>query len=364
MTTAAAARPRRRAAAGGAVVTVVVVAGVAVAVTRPFARHESPGAAAYATSTAPVARRSLTARTAVDATLGYAGTYQVFGQAAGTITALPPIGRIIRQGRVLYRVSGRPVILLYGPVPAYRDLSYGMTGRDVAELNAALVALGHAPGLDAHSHRFGAQTYRALERLQRRTGLPRTGVLSLGQAVFLPGAARVTGHGEAVPGGPARPGATVLSATSTRPVVSVGLDAAQQTEVRAGDRVVITLPDGRTTPGVVSSVGRVAHAAARGAADQTPTVTVKVTPSDPKATGGLDRAPVQVSIVTGSVRDALVVPVSALLARPGGGYAVEVAARPRNRLVAVSPGLFDDADGLVQVTGSLAPGQRVVVPTT
>jgi hypothetical protein len=75
---------------------------------------------------------------------------------------------------------------------------------------------------------------------------------------------------------------------------------------------------------------------------------------------------VQVGITTASVRGALVVPVTALLARSGGGYAVEVlAAGQRNHLVPVSLGLFDDAEGLVQVTASaLAAGQEVVVPTT
>jgi hypothetical protein len=75
---------------------------------------------------------------------------------------------------------------------------------------------------------------------------------------------------------------------------------------------------------------------------------------------------VQVAITTGSVRGALVVPVTALLARSGGGYAVEaVGAGARNRLVSVSLGLFDDAEGLVQVTApGLAAGQEVVVPST
>jgi hypothetical protein len=75
---------------------------------------------------------------------------------------------------------------------------------------------------------------------------------------------------------------------------------------------------------------------------------------------------VQVGITTATVRGALVVPVTALLARSGAGYAVEVVgARGTNHLVPVSLGLFDDADGLVQVTASrLAAGQKVVVPST
>ena len=86
--------------------------------------------------------------------------------------------------------------------------------------------------------------------------------------------------------------------------------------------------------------------------------------TDPKAAGGLDQAPVTVEITTGSVSNALVVPVSALLAQPGGRYEVEqVTAGGRHRLVPVTPGMFDDASGLVQVTGtSLTAGDHVVVP--
>jgi len=74
----------------------------------------------------------------------------------------------------------------------------------------------------------------------------------------------------------------------------------------------------------------------------------------------------KVGITTASVPSALIVPVTSLLAQSGGGYAVEVVgATGINHLVAVSLGLFDDADGLVQVTGSgLAAGQNIVVPST
>ena len=74
----------------------------------------------------------------------------------------------------------------------------------------------------------------------------------------------------------------------------------------------------------------------------------------------------QVGVTTASVPNALVVPVTALLARSGGGYAVEVVGPGgTNHLMAVSLGLFDDAGGLVQVTGSgLTAGEKVVVPAT
>jgi hypothetical protein len=61
-----------------------------------------------------------------------------------------------------------------------------------------------------------------------------------------------------------------------------------------------------------------------------------------------------------------VVPVAALLALARGGYAVEqVTPRGGHHLVPVRPGMFDDAAGLVQVSGpGLAAGQRVVVPAS
>ena len=55
-------------------------------------------------------------------------------------------------------------------------------------------------------------------------------------------------------------------------MVTINLDASQQGEVKAGDKVSITLPDGATTPGVVSSVGKVAKGSGSSA-----TITVLVT---------------------------------------------------------------------------------------
>jgi multidrug efflux pump subunit AcrA (membrane-fusion protein) len=191
--------------------------------------------------------------------------------------------------------------------------------------------------------------------------------LALGQVVFEPGALRVsqvTGSLGGQAGGP------VLDGTSTRHVVTISLDASQQTQVKAGDKVTVTLPDGTTTPGTVSWVGRVATSSGgssgNGGSGSTATIPVTVTLTHPAVAGSLDQAPVTVNITTGSVKNALAVPVGALLAQSPGGYAVEVVgAGNTRRLVPVQVGpVFDDADGLVQVTGRLTPGQRVVVPAT
>jgi peptidoglycan hydrolase-like protein with peptidoglycan-binding domain len=347
-------------------------------------------------STARVEKQTLSAMISQGGILTYrarsdGSPFSVVNLAHGTYTGLPLVGQVIRQGHALYRVNNRPVVLLYGSTPAYRTLSAGASGPDVAELNADLVALGYATRaqLRPRSAVFGSATTAAVEKLQAALGLPRSGTLPLGQVVFEPVAVRVTSV-PVQPGASAQPGETVLQGTSTVRQVQVALQASQQTSMAPGNRVTISLPNNRTTPGVVSSVGSVATCpsssggsggsgsgsaaqgtdtcSSGGSQSSTPTITVDVTPSDPRATGTWDQAPVQVGITTASVRGALVVPVTALLAQAGGGYSVEVVGKSPgqgNHLVPVSLGLFDDADGLVQVSGpGLAAGQRVVVPAT
>jgi peptidoglycan hydrolase-like protein with peptidoglycan-binding domain len=279
-------------------------------------------------------------------------------------TALPSVGEVITRDHSLYAVGGQPAILLYGPTIATRAFLAGMSaGPDVAELNANLEALGYGSGLAGDE--FTAATATAIRAFQAAHGLAQTGELALGSVVFESGPVRVTSVTPTVGMGVA-PG-PVLGISSTSRQVTVKLDASQQSSVKKGDRVVITLPDNQTTPGTVSYVASVAVAPpSEHGEESTPTIEVDVTPDEPQATGHLEAAPVQVSITTASVEDTLVVPVTALLALAGGGYALEeVQSNGVHRLLSVTVGLFDDEAGDVQVSGSeLAAGQSVVVPST
>jgi hypothetical protein len=321
-----------------------------------------------ATSLTTVERRSLSQRMQVTGLLGYAGSYSVLGQAPGTVTWLPATGQVIDQGQVLYRVNDMPVVLLFGSTPAYRALAEGAAGADVAQLNHDLVALAYVRSADVDSawNEFTWATRGGVEKLQQHLGVDQSGQLSLGYVVFLPTVARVTVL-QAGLGAPAT--GPVLQASSTAPTVSVALQADLQSEVKDGDQVSITLPNGSTTAGTVTSVGKVASVPSNnpgGGGNPTPTVPVTIQPRDASATGSLDQAPVLVEITTATIQDALTVPVYALLALSGAGYAVEVADPDgTHHLVPVSPGLFDDATGLVQVTGSgLSAGLHVVVPAS
>jgi hypothetical protein len=327
---------RRRAAA--TVAGVVLVAGAGAAWLAGGFGTRGPagpgnGAGLYGTTTQAVRRETLSARTAVAATLGYAGSYTVTvpgpaspgspGSGPGTLTWLPPAGRLIRQGQVLYRTdNGVPTYLLYGTVPAWRALGEGMRGADVAQLNRDLVQLGYAGSGQVAAEGwqyFSWDTAYGLERLQASLGLDRTGTLPLGQAVFKPAALRVATVRASLGAAASGP---VFTATSARHVVSISLDAASQSEVRKGDVVSVTLPDGSVTPGVISSVGKVATGHRSGA-----TIAVVVRLDHPGAAGHLDQAPVTVNITTSRVGGVLAVPVTALVAQPGG-YAVEVVSGP------------------------------------
>jgi hypothetical protein len=346
-------------AAAAVLVAVTATGGVVVA---SGSEEATPAAHEAPANTAKVEKGELSAMVSLDGTLTYrarsdGSPYSVINQAGGTYTELPDDGDKVDCGDVLYRVDDEPVLLLCGTVPAYRDMTEGDEGRDVRQLNRNL----HHLGPDENT--FTWETENALEVLQRDKGLDVTGELDIDDAVFLPHSARIAKvTGEL--GGPARAGAEVAQATSDTLEVRVALDASQQGEVKVGDRAQITLPGNKSVKGRVDRLGRVAQTAGKNADAWAATIPAYISLDNPKQARGLDQAPVQVDITTKGVEGALSVPVPALVGESGGGFAVEVVrAGGRRELVAVELGLFDTANGRVQVEGDLDEGDQVVVPS-
>ncbi|MBG0564079.1 HlyD family efflux transporter periplasmic adaptor subunit [Actinoplanes aureus] len=360
----------------GTVVAVAVAAPLAAGVA--YAARSGPDAAeapavTVATGTAEVTRGTLTERVQISGVLGYAGSYTVDHQGApGVLTAAPGPGDTIRRGGVLFRVADAPVRLLLGSVPAYRDFGYGMTdGPDVRQLERNLVAMGFDPDrrmtVDRH---FSAATAAAIRRWEAswgRKAYQRTGRLTQGQVVFLPAPLRVTEVPVRV-GAAVAPGATVLTGTSTNRAVIAQLDTSERGSVRAGDEVEVSLPDVDAIPGRVTEVGQVAAATDEEEGNGPPqsanpdlaTVPLTIAVRVPRGFG-LDQAPVNVDIITGTRDDVLLIPIAALLARSGGGYQVRLAG---GQIVAVEPGRFDESTGQVEITSGLTEGQSVEVPAS
>jgi len=337
---------------------------LALALTACGGQPAGSATAAVPTTTVPVVRTNIVSTLQLDGTLTYAGSCTVVNRTGpGTYTALPAPGAVVTRGQVLYRVDSRPIPLLYGD-PEWRTLAIGVgIGADVKQLEENLLALGFAnSGNLIANGRFDAYDAAAVRRWQRWLGVAQTGTLNLGDFVFEPGPVRIAVV-DAAAGTLAAPGQPVIEATSTQHVVTVALDVSREGSVKVGDQVEVVLPTSTTVEGSIESIGTVAVAAPTSGGQSGPaTVPVTVSLADPSAGGTLDQAPVTVG-VTDAVHDAvLAVPVTALLAEPGGTFAVEVVDGSGRRLVTVATGLFDDR-GLVEVTSSeLREGMSVEVP--
>lgn len=328
---------------------------------------------AGATATGKVARRTLAEHLTATGTIGFAGETTVLARLAGTVTALPAVGDVVRRGELLYALNGEPVLLMYGSVPAYRSLREGVKeGRDVEQLERNLAALGYEPG--AVDEDFTWETAAAIRAWQQDHGLEATGEVELGRVAFLPGRRRVTALeatlGEALGGGggagEAEFGAEgeaeaasvpVLRTSSTRRVVSVALEADQQSVAHRGQRVEVVLPGGAEVPGEVRGL---AAAEPADGEEAEPGVEATVAVTGRRRIPALDGATVSVLFTQRVRRDVLSVPLTALIAIGGDRFAVYAREGAARRQIVVKPGLA--ASGYVEVEGKgLRPGMTVEV---
>ncbi|MEV4251853.1 peptidoglycan-binding domain-containing protein [Spirillospora sp. NPDC049652] len=325
----------------------------------------------HVAATAAVERTTLTETQKVDGSLGYGDTTTLSaaangspggssrgggGSSGGTITWLPSLGKKIGRGEPAYRVDNRPVPLLYGKIPLYRTLKPGLSGTDVLQLERNLAALGY-DGFEVDKE-YTSATADAVKRWQDDMGMDETGEVAPGTAVVARDEIRVADRRAQVGD---RASGPVLTYTGTTRVVTVALDVKYQKLAKTGASVSIDLPDGGSTKGTISEVGKVAT---QGRSDQPTTVKVTVEVGRQRALGSYDKAPVDVYLTASKHASVLAVPVGALVALPGGGYGVQVVSGTSTavRTVKVDTGVF--AQGQVEITGSgVAEGTKVVVPT-
>ncbi|MCX5255631.1 peptidoglycan-binding protein [Streptomyces canus] len=401
-------RGRRTVLVASALVVVAAVAVVGALGLGGGGAEAGPSAPPRSGSTVPVTRTTLTERTTVDGQLGYGTEIPLPVKATGTVTWLPAEGTTVEHGGTLLRVDDRPVVLLYGTLPMYREL--GLTagtqqgtrqetgtegdtqdsgeqgradetsgapdpsgsptpggagaggtggtlrGMDVLQFESDLAALGYT-GFTVDEE-FTDLTARAVKRWQKSLGLPRTGTVGIGDVVYSAGKVRI-GHASVRLGSPATD--DVLTYTGTSRKVVVNASAAEDSWAVRGAAVTIGLPDGKSVKGEVASVGKSATAPEGEGGEggsAAPTVPVTITVKDQKSVGRLESAPVTVEYVGRERADVLTVPVAALVALAEGGHGLETA---DGRFVAVKTGLF--ADGRVEVSGSaVREGMNVRIP--
>jgi peptidoglycan hydrolase-like protein with peptidoglycan-binding domain len=364
---------RMRTAAFTAVALAAVAGAAGWALTSGRTAHgEQTPVRAIATKTAAVVRTDIAERRPVSGTLSHAGTHEVVATGQGTLTGLPAVGRVVGRGDAAYEADGTPVPLLYGKRPAWRAFQLGMTdGTDVRQLERNLQALGHGDVLTVDEH-FSSATYWAIRDWQDAAGLTVTGTVPLGQIVFVPGAVRIGAHDLKL-GMPVQPGTLVEHGTGDARAITAQLSPVDFPDVRVGDPVIVTLPDGTTRRGRIAVIGAVAVSTPSsgdsgggngGPSDTATESTVPVTITVRRRMRRfLDQAQVDVAITTEEHRNVLAVPTTALRALPGGRYEVIVVDGPTPRHVPVEPLLFDETAGLAEVDAEgLSEGQKVEVP--
>ncbi|GIH13004.1 efflux RND transporter periplasmic adaptor subunit [Rugosimonospora africana] len=359
-------------------VVVAVCAGAAAAWWYPHrprtqvAQAQTP----VALATAEVTKGDLAATVQVPGRLGFSGSYTLVNQRRGTITAVPVPGAVITRGQTVYSVDQDPIPLLYGTVPFYRTLTIGTEGQDVRELEENLVALGYAnpSGLTVDDSYTDA-TAQAVRRWQRALDENDTGLVRAGDAVVAPGAVRVATV-SATTGGPAAPASTIATGTGTGHDAYVDVPLADLAYVHKGQTVQVLLPSGKTVSGSVATIGTASATQggnSDGTAEQTggrpnacqgnscpQSVSVEIAIDSHANLGGVDQAPISVTLNGEKRSGVLIVPVSALTVADGG-FAVVIVDGTQRRTVKVTTGLF--ASGSVEISGDgITAGARVEVP--
>ena len=359
----AAARGRRR----WWVVAVAVLGVAAVAGGLLWSQRNGSPAADEAPSaglaTVPVTVGTMVTATDVRGTLRYPAGVPVTSGPAGVVTMLPAVGTTIAPGEPLYAVDTRPVVLLAGALPAWRDLAAGMTdGEDVRQLEQNLRSLGHFT--DVPDARFTDRTAAAVERWQKALGVAQTGAVGRTTIRFAEHPVRVAALSSRV-GAEVAPGTELYATSGTEKVVDVDLGLDDQQLAAAGAAVTVVLPDGTELPATVAAIGpAVERPSTDGSAGEV-VLPVSVALADPAGAAAFAQADVTVRFASTLAADVLTVPVEALVAIDESTFGVEVPGRGAGSPTTVLPvtvGSF--ASGRVEVSGEgINAGLAVVVPT-
>jgi peptidoglycan hydrolase-like protein with peptidoglycan-binding domain len=303
------------------------------------------------------------------------------GNAQQVVTRIfRPAGSTVEPGNAIIEVAGRPLFVLPGTVPAYRDMLTGETGSDIAQLQAGLQELGFSTGGD-ESGVYGAGTAAAVEAFYHDLGYSAPMVpvgtkapaggkahkqqeaaeVPLSEIMFVPHfPARVVSLGGkvgAVVSGP------LVTLSMGNPGIKGQLNPAFAAQVRPGMRVRITAQgSSATVRGTITSVGTATQTAKSISGGIYLPMHIQPDRPLPPAMGpGQD---VILSIKAGKTSGAmLAVPEAAVFGGQDGRDYVSKVTGP-NTVARVAVQVITQGDGLVGIkpltSGALATGDMVV----
>ncbi|MFF4935238.1 peptidoglycan-binding protein [Streptomyces griseofuscus] len=348
--------PRSRRAVRVAIAAVLVLATgiVSTAYLRDAAPAHSVSRQKLPPRTQQIRRGDLVTEVVAAGAVRYTGARSVKNHLTGIVTWAPSANGVIHQGKRLYSLDNKPVILLRGDIPAWREFKRGMPdGEDVRILERNLAQLGYT-GFTV-DEKFSSKTEAAVKEWQKNNGLPANGKIELGRVVFTPGPVRIQ-SAEVQAGDSVAPAQEVLKVTGFQHLVSAQIPANEQDLAVKGAKARIELPNGKSVEGTITSVGT-----EETTQDNKKVVPITVRPRSSRLLGELQSADVVVVLRRMEAKNVLFVPVTALLPSQGGGFAVQLMQNNRATVVNVKTGAF--ADGRVEITGpAIVEGARVGVP--
>ena len=239
------------------------------------------------------------------------------------------------------------MILAPGEVAAWRTMTVGTTGEDVAQLQRFLVTAGFADSTLVDDGVWASSTTTAVQAWQEGTGQSISSSVELGDIWFAPTPVRITDVSATV-GIVVADGDTVFSYTSTERAVEATVSELPEGLLDA-DVLTARLPDGSTTVATLRSV--------RGTEEGFDLILdVDLSSADIAATNGLE---VTISWVTSELVDALTLPPEAIRRMEDGRYVVDVLEGGDLRAIEVE--VLGQAGRVVAVAG-IDEVQLVVIP--
>lgn len=170
---------------------------------------------------------SVVVRVPYDGTVVPAGTVSISSFAAGTVTRTTPVGGSVAAGAPLVWVDERPVIVMPGGVPIFRDLlapadGSTLSGADVGQVQSFLAAAGYYSGpVDGV---FGYDTGSAARDWRAEHDLPYARGFGRAELAFLPGKGPWTVTKSSVAVGQVFTGGPVADVSAGGLAVTVSLD--------------------------------------------------------------------------------------------------------------------------------------------
>ncbi|MFF2026015.1 peptidoglycan-binding protein [Streptomyces sp. NPDC058171] len=312
-------------------------------------------------ATTTVVRTDLVQSKTVDGKLDFAQRRTVKSAVEGTVTVAADEGEIVTTGQALYELNDKPVTLLYGPVPMFREMKRGDRGSDVLQLERNLRDLGYGAELYVDVW-YDEDTEAAVKQWQKTLNRDTTGRVGKGDVVFQPGQVKVA-KADAALADQVAPGGPVLTVASTKPVVRAELEQSDGALTSSGTKVEVVLPSGKTAVGKVAGTVR-PEATGEGGEGAQDGITVEVVlDGGAGAVAGEDaKKSASVRFVSEAREGVLAVPVEAVVALRGenGGYGLQVVRGTTSQVVRVETGMT--ADGRIEVSGpDVREGLRVGV---